>query len=250
MKKLILALLAVSAIGVANAQKNSILVYGNTGISTNKTDNGGGSENRSFNWHINPGAGYQFTDNITVGVQGGIWSIFDENRTSPKLGTWSRNAMEQREWQAGAFFRYTKTFSPIFSMFTQLDLSYVSGQNVSEMETRVVDNATNSIVETLIYGYDYYSGFQGMITPMLAINVHQGLALNFGIGGLGYRTISYDTPKSPSPINAAIDQSNFYVNFGQQFSFGITKNFACKCKTGNVKPGDDLRPMKVDEDDE
>lgn len=253
MKKLILALMAVSTIGVANAQKNSVLVYGNAGLMTNKSDNGGGFENRSFNWHINPGVGYQFTDNITVGLQGGIWSMFNENRSSNGLQTqWMRDAMETREWTAGAFFRYTKRLNNTFAVFAQLDLSYVSGQDVSENETRTVDNASNSIVETVLYGYDYYNGFQGSITPMVQVFVHKGLALNFGIGGLGYRTISYDVPKAPTALNPTIDQSGFGLTFGQQFSFGISKNFACKCKKGNVKPGDDLRPMKIeqDEDDE
>lgn len=253
MKKLILALLAVSTIGAANAQKNSILVYGNVGLNTGKTDMGKGFENRSFNWMVNPGVGYQFTDNITVGLQGGIWSQFEENRSADALQTqWMRNASEQREWQAGAFFRYTHYLGSIFSMYAQLDLNYVSGQDVSENETRTIDNPSNSIVETIIYGYDYYNGFQAFVNPYIAINVHKGLALNFGFGGLGYRTISYDTPKSPTALNGVIDQSNFMLTFGKQYSVGFTKNFACKCKKGNMKPGDDLRPMKVinDADDE
>ncbi len=251
MKKLILALLAVSTISTADAQKNSVLVYGNAGLSTNQNDNGGGSESKDFNWHINPGVGFQFTDNITIGVQGGLWSEFSEVRSANAANTaWQRDASEYREWQAGAFFRYTKYFGNIFAMFTQVDLNYVSGQNVSEAETRMVDFNANQIVEQVIYNYDYYNGFQAFITPMISANVHKGLALNFGIGGLGYRTISYDTPKSPSPLNPTIDQSNFIFNFGNQFSFGITKNFACKCKTGNVKPGDDLRPMRMEAEDD
>lgn len=251
MKKLILALLAVSTLGTANAQKNSILVYGTAGLSTEKTDNGGGNENKNFDWNVNPGVGYQFTDNITLGVQGGIMSMFDETRSANPAGTqWMRNAIEQREWQAGAFFRYTKYFGNIFSMYAQVDLSYVSGQSVTEDETRTVDNAANQITNQVIYNYDYYNGFQAMVTPMVAVNVYKGLALNFGIGGLGYRTISYDTPKSPSPLNATLDQSQFMFSFGNQFSFGITKNFACKCKTGNVKPGDDLRPMRMEAEDD
>lgn len=250
MKKLILALIAVSTFGVANAQKNSILVYGNAGFATNKSDNGGGTEHRAFSWNINPGVGYQFTNNLTVGVQGGINSMFSENRISPVANTWNRNAMETREWSAGAFFRYTKTLSNVFLVFAQLDLSYVSGQDVSENETRQVDFLQNKVVETVVYGYDYYNGFQGSITPQLAINVNKGLCLNFGIGGLNYRTISYDVPKAPTALNGTIDKSSFGLSFGQQFNVGISKNFACKSKKGNMKPGDELRPMKVEEDEE
>lgn len=250
MKKLILALLAVSSIGVASAQKNSVLVYGTLGLSHDKTDNGGGTENRQFDWNVSPGIGYQFTNNITVGLQGGIMSHFEENRMSPAANTWNRNAMETREWQAGAFFRYTKPVNNWLSLFAQVDLSYVSGQDVSEAETRAVDFAANKVVETLIYGYDYYNGFQASITPMVQVFVHDGMALNFGFGGLGYRTISYDTPKSPTALNGTIDQSSFMFTWGNQFNFGVSKNFNCKTKTGNVKPGDDLRPMKVEADDD
>jgi hypothetical protein len=250
MKKLILALLAVSAFGTANAQKNSILVYGNLGINTAKTDNGNGSESRNLNWNINPGVGYQFTNCLTIGLQGGINSQFSETRNSPVLNTWNRSAAEYREWQVGAFFRHTKHINNIFSVFAQLDLSYVSGQNVSENETRMVNNTTNTIVETVIYGYDYYNGFQANIAPMIAANIGNGLALNFGIGGLGYRTISYDAPKSPTALNPVLDQSSFMFTFGKQYSFGISKNFACKKRTGNVKPGDDMRPMKMQSNDD
>lgn len=250
MKKLILALVAVSSFGLANAQKNSILVYGNAGIMTNKSDEGKGTESKSFNWNINPGVGYQFTNNLTVGVQGGIHSMFNENRFSPAKDVWNRNAMENREWSAGAFFRYTKNFGSIFAAFAQIDLSYLSGQDIYENETRNVDLLQNKIVETRTYGYDYYNGFAATVTPAFAVYVHKGLALNFSVGGLGYRTISYDVPKAPTSTNGVIDQSGFNLTFGKQFHFGISKNFACKSKRGSVKPGDELRPMKVEEDEE
>lgn len=252
MKKIILALLAVATIGTANAQKNSVLVYGNIGINSNKADNGNGNEYRNLNWNVNPGVGFQFTDNITVGLQGGINSQFTEWR-NPTLGAtgaltgWDRKAMENREWTAGAFFRYTYSINNIFSVFTQVDLSYVSGQDVNEMENRNLDAATNSVVETVTYNYDYYNGFQGSITPMVQVFIYDGMALNFGYGGLMYRTINYDTPLSPARLAAggSVDQSNFSFKWGNQFNFGVSKNFNCHKKSGNVKPGDDLRPMNM-----
>lgn len=246
MKKFMLALLAVSVFGTANAQKGTILKYGTAGLYTDKNDNGGGNETRNFNWHINPGLGYQFTDNITVGLQGGFWSQFNETRTgNPTNTAWTRNAMEMREWQIGAFFRYTEYFGNIFFMYGQLDLSYVQGQDASEMETRTVNFGTGNVDETVVYNYDYYNGFQVMYSPMIGAFVTDGLALNFGFGQIGYRNISYDAPK-------VSDQNNFVFKWGKQFSFAISKNFAVKHKTGNVKPGDDLRPLKMNdnEDDE
>lgn len=251
MKKLILALLAVTSLGVAQAQKHSTLVYGVLGLNTNKTDAGSGNESKSFNWMVNPGVGYQFTDYITVGVQGGIWSNFNQNRTANAAQTqWTRFATEKREWQAGAFFRHEYRISKVFTVFTQLDLSYVSGQDITEDETRTVDFANDRIVETVIYNYDYYNGFQAMLTPMVKVDVWEGFALNFGFGGLMYRTISYDTPKAPAPLNSTIDQSSFDLTWGNQFNFGVSRNIACHKKSGNVKPMDDLRPMRMNGDDE
>ena len=40
MKKLILALLAVVSIGTANAQRNSVLMYGNAYVATDNVDYG------------------------------------------------------------------------------------------------------------------------------------------------------------------------------------------------------------------
>lgn len=248
MKKFILALLAVSTFATAEAQKNTILKYGNAGIYRDQSDAGAGNESRTFNWHINPGVGYQFTDHITLGLQGGFWSNFDENRTSPSANQWNRNAMENREWQLGIFYRYTHYFGNIFYVFGQLDLSYVSGQDVSENETRQVDFANNRIAETVIYNYDYYNGFMASYRPMIGMFIHDGFSLNFGFGDIAYRTTSYDVPKSTG--NPTIDQSFFAFRFGQQFNFGASLNIKCHKKTGNVKPGDDLRPMMMEEDDD
>ncbi len=84
------------------------------------------------------------------------------------------------------------------------------------------------------------------ITPSLAINVHNGLALNFGIGGIGFRTVSYDI--------APTTMSSFMFTFGQQVNIGISKNFGCKSSHhGHHEPGMEMRKMKKhssDDDDE
>lgn len=240
MKKIMLALLAVSVFATAEAQKGTILKYGNAHIYTDKNDRGNGNEDKQFNWYINPGVGYQFTDNITVGLRGGYWSNFNENRTANAAQTmWTRNAYEEREWQLGAFFRYTHYFGKRFFMFGQLDLSYVSGQQITENELRQVDFVNDRIDESVTYNYEYYNGFQAFYTPMIGVFVYDGLALNFGFGSLGYRYTTYDAPTN-------LDQSNFVFDFGNQFNFGISVNMDCKRKTGNVKPGDDLRQLNMD----
>lgn len=243
MKKLILALLAVSVFTTADAQKGTILKYGTAGIAYDKSDAGGGNEYRSLNWHINPGLGYQFTDHVTIGLQGGYRSDFTEDRMTPAVDQWVRNAYEQREWHLGAFFRYTHYFSNIFFMFGQVDLSFVSGQDIAEMEDRYADYSLNTIVETVNYNYAYYNGFQASYTPMVGVFVNDGLALNFGIGNISYRTTSYY--KGGTGTNNSFD-----MNLGNQFNFGISKNIDPHHWHKHMKPGDDLRPLIIIEDED
>ncbi|MBS1772565.1 MAG: porin family protein [Bacteroidetes bacterium] len=236
MKKLILALLAVASVGTANAQKNTFLTYGNAGVMWDKTDNGnlvGSTENTT--WNITPGVGYQFNNHLTVGVQGGYGQNKTINNTvgAPSI----QNTMNNREWQLGAFFRYTQPLGGIFSMWTQLDLSYLSGKWSSEV-------ITYGPATTVANSSDMYNGFQGSITPAIALAVHKGWALNFGIGGLAYRTTSYD--KAPTVTNG------FMVTFGQQFNVGVSRNIGC-CMSkhrAHHEPGMEHRKMKKHDDDD
>lgn len=240
MKKLILALLAVATVGSASAQKNTFLVYGNAGVNWGKTDNGivtGTDEGTT--WNINPGVGFQFNNHLTVGLQGG----YGANKSVNTI-TNNKTTMTDREWQAGVFFRYTQPLNPTFNFWTQLDLGYVSGKSTHEI---ITTTGTSSVVSNPAgLNNDMYNGFQAMLTPAIGVNVHKGLALNFGIGGLGYRTVNYE--KNPTTMN------NFVVTFGQQFNVGISKNFGCNCSKsrGHREPGMDHRKHKkmTDEDDE
>src|SRR5690606_39511245 len=121
MKKLILAILAVGSVAAANAQKNSILVYGTAGVNTDNSDRHGQTDTYT-DGHVMPGVGYQFTKNVTVGLQGGFWSMNTENRTG--AGTTSVSTInEDREWQLGAFFRYTHYISNIFAVYGQANFN-------------------------------------------------------------------------------------------------------------------------------
>ena len=237
MKKMILALLAVATVGTASAQKNTFLVYGNAGVATNKTDNGAtvGTNENTF-WNITPGVGFQFNKHLTVGLQGGYAS--QKGITNTFGATSMKNTGTNREWQLGAFFRYTQPLTGIFNMWTQLDLGYVSGKNTTEAVT------TTGAISTVTNASDMYNGFQASITPAIGINVHKGWALNFGIGGLSYRTITWD--KAPTTENS------FRVTFGQQFHVGVSRNIGCHCgkSRGHKEPGMEHRKMKKTSDDD
>ncbi len=239
-------MLAIATVGAANAQKNTILVLGNVGINTDNTDYGSKASTLSRNstsWNVNPGVGYQFSNHFTLGLQGGYMA----NKTSTK-DKWTpappssfTTDTKWREWQVGVFGRYTMPLGGIFSMWTQLDLSYVSGKETYDSVGVLPSGAPRAFEKS-----DEYNGFQAMLVPALAINVYHGLALNFGIGGIGYRTISYD--KAPTT------QNGFMFTFGQQVNVGISKNFGCRKHHGHGEPGMENRKMKKkaasDDDDE
>lgn len=237
MKKLILALLAVGSITAANAQKNSLLVYGTVGVQKENNDHGFANEDNNFSWHINPGVGYQFDKNWTVGVQGGYMFDRMEHKVpaTPLAPVIFRSDMS--EWMVGPFLRHTHYFNSMFAMWTQLDVNYVSGKGSMD--------SVSLLTGKINTGRDDYNGFQAMLTPAFAINVHNGWALNFSIGGIGYRSTTWDDAKLFGKSN-----KSFMFTFGDQFNVGISKNFGCGKKHMPKEPGMDTRKMKHDDDDD
>ncbi len=212
MKKLILALMAAVSVTAANAQEGSWLLYGNAGFSSTSVSFAGTSvSTTSFN--INPGVGYQFSKHSTIGVQGGFGSTTFPGVTADSTVS---------GYSAGAFYRYTHYFNKTFSFFGHANASYL-GQDMGGLTA---------------------SGFGLEITPALAINVHNGLALNFGFGGINFSTMDF----------SGVTQTDFGITFGQQFNFGISKNFGCKKKSGHHDSSDEMRHKNMkessDEDDE
>ncbi len=242
MKKLVLALLAVASIGTANAQKGSVLVYGTAGVDFNNVDNGAavGSDKTTM-WNITPGIGYQISNHITLGVQGGYMNTLREtagtNGNVPPIYM-MENTRKDREWTVGAFFRHTQHLVGIFSMWTQLDAGYVAGKWTNE-------NLLLSNPAIITKGSDTYNGLQFALTPAIAVAVHNGWALNFSVGGLRYRTVTYET--APTTIN------HFGITFGNQFNIGISKNIGGCCSGHHhMGPNGDMHKMKktVDEDED
>lgn len=234
MKRIILALFAVSSIATANAQKGSILLYGNLGIGIENVDNGPTAPTGNWtSWNVTPGVGYQFTNAFTVGIQGGFGSRI--NKTTVSLPTRDSSFKNTwNDWSAGVFVRHTHNLGNLFSIWNQLDLSYISG-------TQKMENM-GAITTT---GEDTYNGFMAMLTPAIAVNVHEGWKLNFSFGGIGFSTQTWDI--------APVTETRFNFNFGQQVNFGITKNFACGTKKHHHDPGMHMKKMKkhdADEDDE
>lgn len=158
MKKLILsALLMGTAAMAANAQANSVLAFGNVGFHYNSVD--GGDKTREFN--INPGVGYQFDHHWTLGVTGSYGS---NGLKIPGASSWAN----VNSYSAGAFLRYTCPVGKIFAFYNQLEAGYI-GQSI---------------------GGASISGFKASWTPAVAVYVYDGFALNFSYGGIDYTTMS------------------------------------------------------------
>ncbi len=217
MKKLILALLATGAIVSANAQSGSILLYGNAGV-TSITD---ASKNNNFNWNVNPGIGYQFNNNWTVGLNFGF------GETSRKdSGSTIRTTVNN--YNVGPFVRYSHSIagSNIFSFYAQLDLGYMGTYTTSGS----------------LPSYNKATGFGAGLTPAISANVCHGFALNFGFGGIGFNSMKAD--------GASNSTSTFNFTLGQQVNIGVSKNFGGHKMHGHHEPGDDTRRMDDGDNDD
>lgn len=193
MKKILL-ILALAMFSFANAQKGTILVGGNIGFTSEKSEFQF-SETKTNTFSFSPKVGYQFNDNWTVGGEFTVASSNNETATREE---------KDNNFKLGAFVRYSVPLSQTFSIFADMGAGF---QNAKSK----IYGPGNAFAKSKADGM--YVG----VTPALFINMKKGFGLNFSIGGLGYETLSYD--------NNGPDVSKFYFNFGQTFNIGISKNF-------------------------
>lgn len=185
---------ALAICSFANAQKGTILVGGNIGYTSDKTEYQFGEEKTST-FSFSPKVGYQFHDNWTVGGEFTVASSNDDNGT---------REIKNNGFKAGAFVRYSVPLSQTFSIFADMGAGF---QNAKSKIYGPGNAFSKSKADGIYVG----------VTPALFINMKKGFGLNFSIGGLGYETLNYD--------NNGGDNSSFYFNFGKTASIGISKNF-------------------------
>lgn len=192
MKK-ILVMAALAVCSFASAQKGTILVGGNIGFTSEKTEFAN-SERTVNEFSFSPKVGYQFHENWTVGGEFTVSSSNDDNGITEE---------KNNGFKLGAFVRYTMPLSQTFSVFADLGAGF---QNRTEKDY-VGNNYSKAKADGMYIG----------VVPALFINMQKGFGLNFSIGGLSYDTLSYD--------NNGPDVNRFNFNFGQTFNIGISKNF-------------------------
>ncbi len=214
MKRLILALIAAGSIATANAQQpHSILVYGDLGLQTVRSD----SLAKTTNWHANIGVGYQFNHNWTLGIKV-MWG-----QDAFKASTGEKNT--ENHYSVGPFARWSHYIgkSETFFWYDQLDFDYMGGYHTNEGNP-----ATNK-----------HTGIYVGLYPAIGINVGHGMALNFNVGGINYMTDKLQ--------GAANSTNTFNFTWGTQFNVGVSRNFNCGHKMhSNHEPGDEVHRRKAD----
>lgn len=196
MKKSLL-ILALAVFSFANAQKGTILVLGNVGYYSQKSDVSLGISPTQNSFNFSPKVGYQYNDNWTVGV---------ESYISNSKQTYTSGEYKSNNFSVGGFLRYSKPIGGIFSAYADLGTGY---HNAEQTQYNGGDFPYTSTMK----GNGFYVG----VTPALLLNINKGFGLNFNLGSIGYSTLNYSNPGN--------DTRNFNFSFGQAFSIGISKNF-------------------------
>jgi hypothetical protein len=190
MKKAII-IAALAFVSLANAQKGSVLVAGNIGYASQNT-----GDLKANYFEFAPKVGYQFSDNMTVGIEAAVGNSKNSDRVGNVIVEHKEN-----DFRLGAFLRYSQPLAGVFSIFGDLGVG---------MQTA---KTTNNVPASEVKGDGFYIG----LVPAVGVDLKKGFCLNFSIGGLGYDSLKND---------GASDATNtFAFTFGKQASVGISKNF-------------------------
>ncbi|MBO9619815.1 MAG: outer membrane beta-barrel protein [Niabella sp.] len=202
MKKIVLSLFSLAVIAGANAQSGTVLVGGNVGVHTKNYVGTGNTtaDGKTTQFEIAPTVGYQFNDNWTLGVTGGVGL----SKTEPKG---SNTVSKTSDFNVGPFVRYTAPVSDIFAIYGQLQGGY---QGYTDKTETTVGGATTTVKSTGNGGY-------ARLFPAVFINVKNNFGLNVDFGGVEFNSL-----KAKGANKAA---NTFDFTFGRTFNIGISKNF-------------------------
>lgn len=202
MKKIILSLLAIGFLASANAQQGSILLYGDLGFSSEKD----AVENKTIIWSANPGVGYQFNENWTVGINVS-WA---QHSTSDAPG--SSDMTTQNNGRFGAFARYRKTFGKgPFYYYGHAGLGIHQGYTTDADQPGALKH--NGI---------YFEAY-----PAIGMWIGCNWGINLSFGGIGYSTDKYTTDASGNSVSNANTSSDLGITFGSTVHIGASVNLGC-----------------------
>ena len=170
----------------ANAQKNSLLLYGNLNYEYHQKTPTTGLTSESSLLGFSPGIGYQFTDHLTVGVN-----------MSTEAEKYDSDDDKSTAFSVGPFVRYAYTLSDIFAVYGQLNVN-----SVSEKYSGIKSN-----------------GVSAVLFPAIGVNLKNGFALNFNFGSLAYKQTQV---KGDGEMNQSFGLSfgsGFGFGISKNFSF-------------------------------
>ena len=187
-------LFALLMMSLANAQKGTVLVSGNIGYSSETLDNiGTDSDQKQETYTFAPKVGYQFSKSMTAGLETAFTvTKFNGSYDSRDEGLF-----------LGGFLRYSKSITDMFMFYTDLGMGYRS----------LKQTTTSGGVTETFKGKGIYT----TLIPAIFVNIKKGFGLNFSIGGLNYRTLSYNKDGG--------DYHNFDFDLGRSYTIGVSKNF-------------------------
>jgi hypothetical protein len=205
MKKLILALLCSGTVVAANAQLNSILLYGDFGGSMSTTNNPGGNKDVRNSFNITPGVGYGICPRWFIGIEGTYNYSSSESTTA---GITDKNYTTG--YGGGVFARYSIELSPLVYFYTQADGTYTTSSSYIQGQSHATSTSNDMGV---------------MVTPVVGFHLRNGYGLNVAFGGVGFvndNTTNY----SFSPLTSSKSTNNtINYNFGQTIKIGVSKVF-------------------------
>ena len=194
-KCILFGLATVMAFGTY-AQKNTLLVGGNVGISSSKNENAQ-FETKNTDYTFDPFIGYQFDNHWTAGA------VVSAGSTKQTVSSSPEQVNKTTTFAAGPFIRYSHKLSDIFMVYGQLQGSFGGYKNTASLGS----------VSSTSKG----SAFEANLFPAVFINLKNNFGLNFNFGGLTYGSSKPDGGKTNSAVS---------FNFGQVANIGISKNFS------------------------
>ena len=194
-------MVAVVAFGLstqAQTEKGNVLLGGNVGFSTSKTD---GASKSDVSFSIVPRVGYFVSDNIAIGT--GVGYNYDKQVSNNNLN---------QAFEVSPFGRYYVNLSDQFKFFGQLSVPMAFGNNkLVDAQGNVADNkhaTTTNIGVNLAPGFAFY--------PTKKIGIE------FSVNGLGYNhfQVKNEITGGKSKTNSfGLDADTFAPKLGVMFHF-------------------------------
>lgn len=224
MKKLVLSLVAVAAIGfTANAQEtekptfgfqeSNVFVEGMFSINNSTTKPEVGSKTKETFYNFNPKVGYMLSDKFAVGVELGFGKNGSKEGTFGDMLEISRKGYV-KETYAGAFARYYfLEVGSRFKTFAEVGVGFNQGVTETGTALKTVDAKQTGIKAGLNVGFNYF------VTPNLAIA--------FNLGDIfTYSNYNYKIDGNKQGTVSNTDANlNVFNNFFDNAKFGLTYKF-------------------------